>query len=172
MTTGLQGLLLASDPVIPNSADVGVFSVANCILLDFWWKSAGIILVLFWKIKACKWPWKDEHKPHKRRFAVKICSLTLILLRSSNFSSSLLKVGWLKNPIRAVWSKTHPNFENVFKHVFLQCLCPDVFIQCYSLTFSFLPSYRSLINRHPSDMHSLYPNGLLNSQWWHRSQKG
>lgn len=36
MTTGLQDLLLPSDPVIPNSADVGVFSVANCILLDFW----------------------------------------------------------------------------------------------------------------------------------------
>lgn len=171
MTTGLQGLLLASDPVIPNSADVGVFSVANCILLDFWWKSAGIILVLFWKIKACKWPWKDEHKPHKRRFAVKICSLTLILLRSSNFSSSLLKVGWLKNPIRAVWSKTHPNFE-----MFQTCFSTMPLSRClYSMLFInilILPSYRSLINRHPSDMHSLYPNGLLNSQWWHRSQKG
>ena len=77
MTTGLQDLLLPSDPVIPNSADV--YRCLQCSKLH----PSGLLVKICWDyscpvliIKACKWPWNDEHKPHKRSFAVKICFLT------------------------------------------------------------------------------------------------
>ena len=103
---------------------------------------------------CCKWWWNDEF------FQPCFCSSPKAGPRFLCFTSES-------------WMKQFPQISLFFKDLFRRRMPLSKYV--YSMLFINMfiqPSYRILINPHPSDMHSLYPNSLLNSRWWHRSQKG
>ena len=124
--------------------------------------------VNFWKI-CCKWWWNDEHK---RFFCCKeACFFNLVFAPprpAPDFSASLLKVGW----------------NNSLKFCFFSKICFGWIMPLSKYVYSLFNVIHKhvhstkLSNSHkPSSFGHEFcfprnPNSLLNSRWWHRSQKG